>query len=60
LESASKISGIGIAEDWIGEFDGSTVNFVSIRQDSDLAAMLKGGRSTTAPPQETAKGLCGW
>ena len=41
-ESASKVSDFGIAEDRTEEFDGYTVNFVSIRQDSDLAPMLKG------------------
>ncbi len=41
-ESATKVSDFGIAEDRTEEFDGYTVNFVSIRQDSDLAPMLKG------------------
>ena len=31
-----------MAEDRTEEFDGYTVNFVSIRQDADLAPMLKG------------------
>ncbi len=41
-ESASKVSDFGVAEDRTEEFDGYTVNFVSIRQDYDLAPMLKG------------------
>jgi hypothetical protein len=41
-ESASKVNDMGVAEDRTEEFDGYTVNFVSIRQDSDLAPMLKG------------------
>ena len=41
-ESASKVSDFGVAEDRTEEFDGYTVNFVSIRQDSDLAPILKG------------------
>jgi hypothetical protein len=43
-ESASKVSDFGVAEDHTEELDGYTVNFVSIRQDSDLAPMLKGLR----------------
>jgi mannose-6-phosphate isomerase-like protein (cupin superfamily) len=41
-ESASKVSDFGIGEERTEEFDGYTVNFVTIRQDSDLAPMLKG------------------
>jgi hypothetical protein len=41
-ESASRVSDFGIAEDRTEEFDGYTVDFVWIRQDSDLAPMLKG------------------
>jgi hypothetical protein len=41
-DSAPKVADYGIAEDRTDEFDGYTVNFVSIRQDSDLAPMLKG------------------
>src|ERR1700733_1169458 len=41
-ESASRVNDMGVAEDRTEEFDGYTVNFVSIRQDSDLAPMLKG------------------
>ena len=41
-ESASKVQDFGVAEDRTEEFDGYTVNFVTIRQDHDLAPMLKG------------------
>ena len=41
-ESASKVSDFGVAEDRTEEFEGYTVNFVSIHQDSDLAPMLRG------------------
>jgi hypothetical protein len=41
-ESASMVTDHGAAEDRTEEFDGYTVNFVSIRQDADLAPMLKG------------------
>lgn len=41
-ESASKVIDFGIGEERTEEFDGYTVNFVTIRQDSDLAPMLKG------------------
>ena len=41
-ESASKVSDMGRAEDRTEEFDGYTVNFVTLRQDADLAPMLKG------------------
>jgi hypothetical protein len=41
-ETASKVNDMGVAEDRTEEFDGYTVNFVSIRQDADLAPMLKG------------------
>ena len=33
-ESASKVSDFGVAEDRTEEFEGYTVNFVSIHQDS--------------------------
>ena len=33
---------MGVAEDRTEEFDGYTVNFVTIRQDADLTPMLKG------------------
>jgi mannose-6-phosphate isomerase-like protein (cupin superfamily) len=41
-ESASKVNDSGVAEDRTEEFDGYTVNFVTLRQDADLAPMLKG------------------
>ena len=41
-ESASRVNDMGMAEDRSDEFDGYTVNFMSIRQDSDLAPMLRG------------------
>ncbi len=41
-ETASKVSEMGPAEDRTEEFDGYTVNFVTLRQDGDLAPMLKG------------------
>jgi mannose-6-phosphate isomerase-like protein (cupin superfamily) len=41
-ESASKVSDFGIGEERTEEGDGYTVNFVTIRQDADLAPMLKG------------------
>ena len=41
-ETASKVNDMGVAEDRTEEFDGYTVNFVAIRQDADLAPMLKG------------------
>ena len=41
-ESASHVDNPGPVEDRHDEIDGYTVNFVSIRQDSDLTPMLKG------------------
>jgi hypothetical protein len=41
-KSASKVNDFGMAEDRSEEVDGFTINFVTIRQDSDLAPMLKG------------------
>ena len=41
-KSASKIKDFGIAEDRTEEVDGYTISFVTIRQDADLAPMLKG------------------
>jgi hypothetical protein len=41
-QSASKVVDYGPAEDRTEEFDGYTMNFVSIRQDSDLTPLLKG------------------
>lgn len=41
-ESITEIKDFGVAEDRPGYLDGYTVNFVSIRQDHDLAPMLRG------------------
>jgi hypothetical protein len=41
-ESFTEIKDFGVAEDRTGYLDGYTVNFVSIRQDHDLAPMLSG------------------
>jgi len=41
-ETAADVRDYGVAEDRNGEFDGYTVNFVTIRQDHDLAPLLKG------------------
>ena len=41
-ESATEVRDYGVAEDRTGNLDGYTVNFVSIRQDHDLAPMLSG------------------
>jgi hypothetical protein len=41
-ESASHVEDHGVAEDRYEELNGYTVNFVSIRQDMDLAPLLKG------------------
>ena len=41
-ETASMVNDMGVAEDRTEEFDGYTVNFVTLRQDADLAPMLKG------------------
>jgi mannose-6-phosphate isomerase-like protein (cupin superfamily) len=41
-ESAANVADMGAAEDRGEELDGYTVTFVSIRQDADLAPMLKG------------------
>ncbi|HEY3765368.1 MAG TPA: hypothetical protein VGL44_09445 [Gaiellales bacterium] len=41
-ESASQVRDFGLAEDRTEEFGGYTVNFVTIRQDHDLAPLLKG------------------
>jgi hypothetical protein len=41
-ESAANVADMGAAEDRGAELDGYAVNFVSIRQDADLAPMLKG------------------
>src|SRR5882724_5689578 len=41
-ESAPEIVDYGPAEDRGDRFDGQTVNFTSIREDSDLAPLLKG------------------
>jgi hypothetical protein len=41
-DTASKVVDHGPAEDRSEELDGYTVNFVTIRQDSDLTPLLKG------------------
>jgi hypothetical protein len=41
-ESAPQINDQGPADDRRGDLDGYTVNFVTLRQDSDLAPLLKG------------------
>jgi hypothetical protein len=41
-ESAANVAGTGLAEDRGEELDGYAVTFVTIRQDADLAPMLKG------------------
>ena len=41
-ESAPDVVDYGPAEDRTAHFDGHTVNFTSIREDSDLAPLLKG------------------
>jgi hypothetical protein len=41
-QSASKIVDYGPAEDRTEEFGGYTMNFVSVRQQTDLAPLLKG------------------
>ncbi len=41
-ESAASVQDFGVAEDRSEDIGGYTVNFVSIRQESDLAPMLKG------------------
>jgi hypothetical protein len=41
-ESSTEVKDFGVAEEWTGDLDGYTVNFVSIRQDHDLAPMLSG------------------
>jgi hypothetical protein len=40
--SAPEVVDYGPAEDRTDQFDGYTVNFTSIREDSDLAPLLKG------------------
>ena len=41
-ESVTEVRDYGVAEDRTGDLDGYTVNFVSIRQNHDLAPMLSG------------------
>ena len=41
-DSVTEVRDYGVAEDRTGDLDGYTVNFVSIRQDHDLAPMLSG------------------
>ncbi len=47
-ESAPEVVDYGPAEDRGGHFDGQTINFTSIREDSDLAPLLKAG-ATCSP-----------
>ncbi len=50
-DSASQVRDLGVAEDRTEELGGYTVNFVSIRQDQDLAPILSGlpGGHCTCP-----------
>ena len=41
-DTASEVADYGPAEDRTDHFDGYTINFTSIREDSDLAPLLKG------------------
>lgn len=41
-KESAQVDDYGVAEDRHEEIDGYTVNFVTIRQDMDLAPMLKG------------------
>lgn len=41
-ESAPEVIDYGPAEDRGGRFEGQTINFTSIREDSDLGPLLKG------------------
>ena len=41
-ESSTEVRDFGVAVDRAGDLDGYTVNFVSIREDHDLAPMLSG------------------
>ena len=41
-QTASLVEDFGVAEDRHDDLDGYTVNFVTIRQDHDLAPMLSG------------------
>lgn len=41
-QSAPEVIDVGVAEDRYAHFDGYTVNFTSIREDSDLAPLLVG------------------
>ena len=41
-ESSTEVKDFGVAVDRAGDLDGYTVNFVSIREDHDLAPMLSG------------------
>jgi hypothetical protein len=43
-ESAAHVDDMGPAEDRHEDLEGYTVDFVSIKQDSDLAPMLRGFR----------------
>jgi len=56
-DSAENVADMGPAEDRSDELDGYAVSFVTIRQDADLAPMLKGlpdDRCQSVP----ALGLC--
>jgi quercetin dioxygenase-like cupin family protein len=41
-DTASEVADYGPAEDRTDHFDGYTINFTAIREDSDLAPLLKG------------------
>ena len=41
-DTAPEVVDYGPAEDRTGHFDGYTINFTSVREDSDLAPLLKG------------------
>ena len=47
-ESAANVADMGLAEDRGEELDGYAVTFVTIRQDADLAPMLKACQTTDA------------
>lgn len=50
-EAASEVVDYGPVEDRTEHFDGYTLNFVTIKQDSDLTPLLKGlpGRQLPVP-----------
>jgi hypothetical protein len=47
-DTASEVADYGPAEDRTDHFDGYTINFTSIREDSDLARSSKDCRVTAA------------